>query len=208
MNINKAQILEDLKNHRINNIPEELINDFDFTLQLVEHSGILLHLASHEFKKNSQIVLAAIKENHLAIVFADKSLYLDKDIMLTAINYNGFSLQFTSPELRDDYDIVLKAVSNNGDALAYVSERLFNNITIVLSAIKSSISCLYFANEIFQNDYVILCELKKRKKELKQDDFIQEWFQKRMKYLDTLEQQKWMQKNIPVQKAKNKSIKF
>ncbi|WP_044881509.1 DUF4116 domain-containing protein [Neochlamydia sp. EPS4] len=93
-----------------------------------------LELTQEEFKNYKEIMLAAVKQNGLALQFASRELKEDKEVVLAAVKQNGLALQFASQELKENKEVVLAAVKQNGLALQFVSEELKNGKDIVLAA--------------------------------------------------------------------------
>ena len=56
------------------------------------------------------IVLAAVKQNGLSLLYASKELQNDREIVLAAVNQNSCALKHASKELQNDREIVLTAV--------------------------------------------------------------------------------------------------
>lgn len=56
----------------------------------------------------------------------------DKELVLEAVKQNGLVLVYASPDLKNDFDVVYQAVRNRGQSLNYASYELRNNELIVL----------------------------------------------------------------------------
>jgi hypothetical protein len=63
-------------------------------------------------KNNPSIVLAAVKQNPLALQDASEELKNNRDIVLAAVEKIGLSLKFASDELKHDYHVKIPAVAN------------------------------------------------------------------------------------------------
>ena len=65
-------------------IPKQSWKDKSFVLKTVKEDGIALEYADENLKKDKSIVLEAVKEHGYALQFADKSLQKDPDIIKAA----------------------------------------------------------------------------------------------------------------------------
>ncbi len=83
-------------------------------------------------------MLAAIRQNGLALQDADASLRKDKDIVLAAVQQDGEALQYADASLKKDRDVVLIAVQQNGSVLQHADESLKNDLEIVKAALKQN----------------------------------------------------------------------
>lgn len=74
--------------------------------------GSALEYADRKFRKDREIVLAAVKDEGSAIIFADKTFRNDKEIALEVVKdwKQDHALNYVSYSLRSDPDI-LKAHS-------------------------------------------------------------------------------------------------
>ena len=59
------------------------------------------------FRRDKEAVLAAVKQNGMALEFADPALQKDKEIVLAAVTQNGMALEFAHLDLLKDKDIIL-----------------------------------------------------------------------------------------------------
>ena len=57
-----------------------------------------------EIQNDNYIVLAAMKQDSLALRYASEGLQGDEDIVLAAVKQNGRALKYGSVELKDDRD--------------------------------------------------------------------------------------------------------
>ena len=69
-------------------------------------------------------VLAAVKQNGLALQFASREMKADRDVVLPAVQQNGMALQFASREMIAHCDIVLAAVQQNRYAFQFASSEI------------------------------------------------------------------------------------
>lgn len=101
-------------------------------LELVKKDGLSLKNLSEAHRNDSGIVLAAVKQNGLALQFAGKSVNpaMKSVILLEALEQNGLALQFLSPEERDTFWIVYEAVKQNPKAAQFASQNLQNDARI------------------------------------------------------------------------------
>jgi hypothetical protein len=72
-------------------------------------------------KTDKNIMLAAVKQNGLALKFASDELKNDKELVIAAVKQNALTLKFASDTLRNDKEILIIAFSGikkSSDTLA------------------------------------------------------------------------------------------
>jgi len=79
-----------------------------------------------------------INYNGMVLVFATPEVQRNKEIVMKAVKQNGLAIQYAE-ELQDDNDVVQAAVKQYGFALAYASPRLSNFLPIVTMAVKKMV---------------------------------------------------------------------
>ena len=95
-------------------------------------------IGSVGFNNIKDIVLEAVKQNGLALEFADPELKKDFDVVKAAVSQNGLALEFADPVCQDDINVVKAAVVENGKALRYSSPRLRHARCIVFWAVSEN----------------------------------------------------------------------
>ena len=121
-------------------------------LKLVQESGYELENLPDEFKKNKEIILAAVGQYGAALEFADDSFKKDKEIVLEAVKQNGHALEYADDSLKKNKEIVLIAVKQDGDALRYADESLKKDKEIILEAVKQYGTTLEYADDSLKKD--------------------------------------------------------
>ena len=123
-------------------------------LKIVQESGSELENLPDEFKKDKDVVLAAVKQEEygLAFKYADESFKKDKEIVLIAVKKYGRSLEYADDSFKKDKNIVLAAVKQDGLALEYADKKLRADKKIILEAIKEHHSLLRYADESLQKE--------------------------------------------------------
>ena len=114
-------------------IPSIAFTRKSFVLNAVKYWGLLLYNASDNFKKDQEVVLAAIKQNVNAFRHASWILRNNKQFVLNVVKRNGLALSYVSEILSDDEEIVFKAIKQNFHSFQYASKRLRGNKQFVLS---------------------------------------------------------------------------
>ncbi len=117
-------------------IDESFKKDREIVLAAVQPSGWALQYADQSLKKDQEIVLAAVQADSYALQFADEALKQNREIVLAAVQEDGNTLQYADETLKKDREIVLAAVKQYGMALQYADENLKKDIQIVLAAFK------------------------------------------------------------------------
>ncbi|MCK4852595.1 MAG: DUF4116 domain-containing protein, partial [Candidatus Omnitrophica bacterium] len=79
-------------------------------LAVVKKDGRMLQYASAVFKKDKEVVLAAVGSPfYEALAYADATLRNDRKFILAAVKRNGKSLQYASAVFKKDKEVVLAA---------------------------------------------------------------------------------------------------
>lgn len=109
--------------------------------------------------QKKEIVLAAVKQNGMALQFASGELRNNYEIVLAAVKQNGMALKFTpgnladefEPNVRNNFNIVLVAVKKNGLAFKFASKRLRNHNDIIQNAIQQNKSVFWYLPPILRH---------------------------------------------------------
>jgi hypothetical protein len=91
-------------------------------------------------------VIAAVRQNGLALQYASPKLQNNQSVVKTAVSQNGLALQYASPSQQADSKIAMTAVKQDGMALQYVSSRLANSKSIVMAAVRNNGMALEYAS--------------------------------------------------------------
>ena len=94
---------------------------------------ILNNLNLLKFVTDEEVILAAVRQNGLALGYIPEHL-MTNEILLAAVRKNGYALQYVSEHLMTN-EVVLTAVRQNGCVLQYVPERL-QTPEVVLAAVS------------------------------------------------------------------------
>jgi hypothetical protein len=77
---------------------------------------VIIKFISKPLLKDKDVVMALAKcDGYLALKYAHPSFRKNDEIVLAAVNSNGYSLRYTHPSLRKNRTIVLKAAANSED---------------------------------------------------------------------------------------------
>ena len=92
-------------------------------------SGIYVNLmemlcVKPDLRTNAVLVTAAVRQNGLALAYADPSLINDIEIVKIAVSQNGRALAFSGELMRDNDEVVALAVLQDPKAIMYASDRL------------------------------------------------------------------------------------
>lgn len=117
------------------NFPESIWGNKPIFMAVVRQNGIALQWADKMLRKDREIVLAAVQQNGSALRWADKTLCKDRKIVLTAVQKNCSALGCAHETLRKDREIVLAAVQQNGFAIEYADETLRRDPEIIAAAL-------------------------------------------------------------------------
>mmetsp|Transcript_24713 Transcript_24713/g.45287 ORF Transcript_24713/g.45287 Transcript_24713/m.45287 type:complete len:216 (-) Transcript_24713:64-711(-) len=100
---------------------------------------------SHRLSVDRKRMVAAVKQDWLALENASEELQNDREIVLAAIAVDGLALCYASSKLQSDREVVLAAVANNGLSLWYAAEHLRSDRAMVLLAIAQDWRALHLA---------------------------------------------------------------
>ena len=125
-------------------------------LENIGEDGYGFESLPDEFKKDKDVVLAAIKQGGSNLQYADDSLKKDKDIVLEAVKQEGYALEYAGESLKKDKEIVLEAVKQYANALEYADESLKQDKEIVLAAVKDYGAAFEYADESLKQDKEII----------------------------------------------------
>ncbi len=133
-------------------IHESLKKDREIVLAAVKQEGLALKLVDETLKKDREIVLIAVQQNGWALQYADETLKKDREIVLVAVQQNGWALKYADETLKKDREIVLAAVQQDGWALEYADESLKKDREIVLAAVQQDGYALQYADKSLKKD--------------------------------------------------------
>ena len=84
--MNKIEAIKKVKlDGQLNEVPIHFRKDKDVVLAAVKKDGYALQHADEKLKKDKQIVLEAVKKAGYAITYADRNFRKDKEIILSII---------------------------------------------------------------------------------------------------------------------------
>ena len=88
--------------------------------------------------KDREEVMAAVKEDGIALQYADKSFRKDREIVMAAVKQDGYALEYADDSFKADREVVLEAVKMDySNALLFADDTLKADREIVLEAFKS-----------------------------------------------------------------------
>jgi hypothetical protein len=97
----------------------------EVVLAAVKQNGLALQFAAHGAASDQEVVMEAVRQNGRALFWADPERQADKTIVLEAVRQHGLALADASEDLRSDPDVVLEAVRHTPAAIEYTSPALF-----------------------------------------------------------------------------------
>lgn len=100
-----------------------------------------------ELRALQSYALHLVTTNGLELKNIDPKLLVNHEIILAAVRQNGLALEFAHFAQQDNIDIVIEAVTQNGLALQFASERLKNCTKIVLAAVHQNPKAFDFAGK-------------------------------------------------------------
>ena len=151
---------EAYKNKVLNYTKEE-------ALALVTKDGRDLKLLSVVFKKDKEIVYAAVKQNpYEGLKYADASFKSDSKLMFMAVASNGYALCMANENLRKNKELVLAAINakkHSSEVLRCADKSFRKDKEVVLAFIKKNPSKAYhWLDSSLKKDKHIVLEILKR----------------------------------------------
>ena len=140
----------------LENLPDEFKKDKDVVLAAIKQGGSNIQYADESLKKDKEIVLEAVKQEGYALEYAGESLKKDREIVLEAVKQYANALEYADESLKQDKEIVLAAVKNYGAAFEYADESLKQDKEIILIAIKDYGAALEYADDSLKKDKEIV----------------------------------------------------
>lgn len=125
--------------------PQAAREDFEVVLAAVKQHGLALMFAAPALQADRAIVSAAADRNVGALRYAAPALRGDRGIVLAAVARDAGALRFASHELRADREVVLAAVAQHGEALEHVAPLLRADPEVISVAVASCPKALRFA---------------------------------------------------------------
>jgi hypothetical protein len=134
----------------------------DIMLKCVAVNGLSLRHAvrrGETFCTDKEIVVAACKEDGLALAFAPAMLQTDAECVLAAVQRNGMALEHASADLASDLVVVRSAVRNCGAALAFAGPCARSCGDIVIEAVARYAPALQWAAPELRSDvwFLVRC---------------------------------------------------
>lgn len=127
-----------------------------FFLAVVEQIPRALKYLPLQYRRDEEIVQAALTVDGSAIRYASLDLRKDLDIVLTAVTQNGYALPYVHPSIRQDRKVVQAAVQQNGYVLCYCVERHRVDKEIALIAVHQDAYALRYVGRELRRDPEIL----------------------------------------------------
>lgn len=128
-------------------------------LQAVSVMGSSLEFVKPPLNNDRDIVIAALKNDPLAIKYASPEFQNDPKFLdevndirnitnaIEMVKKDGLALKFLPEHLKNNYEVCMAAVTNNGLALQYVPKELRENEVILKKALKENGLAIEFVPE-------------------------------------------------------------
>jgi hypothetical protein len=135
----------------------QILADKEVMLAAVRQNGMALQCATYNLQDDKDIVRAAVEQNGMAIRYATYHLQHNFTTLLIAVNQNGLALScpYNFQQMHHK-NIVLAAVNQNGLALEFVQLDQIQNKDIVLAALKQNFAAYKFIDPRLRTDKEII----------------------------------------------------
>lgn len=131
-------------------VDSHLRNNRAFVLNLVNTvpcGRYVLEYVPPEFRRDANIMFAAVCRDGLSLMWASAELQDTERIALAAVQSNGLALKYVSPRLCEERPyIVLRALTNNGHALRFAPPKFKDDLRAVDMAVWFTPSALEHAS--------------------------------------------------------------
>jgi hypothetical protein len=135
---------------------------YDLSMVAVRQTVYALNHVPYELRVDpdimSEIMLAAVQENGLALQFVGK-LHMDREIVLAAVQQDGFALNYVSNEWKVDPEIMLAAVRQTAYALQFVP-LLHMDREIALAAVQQNGLAMKYVGRWNMDDEIALAAVR------------------------------------------------
>lgn len=128
---------------------DEFKKDREIVIAAVSTDGLVIEHV--DFKGDREIAVIAVENNQHAYKYLHNDLRLDKEIAIKVANSQEVHYSIIDEKMYSDRDVALEIVKNAGDALEHVPFK--DDDEIVLAAIKNDFGALEFAPDKYKNDY-------------------------------------------------------
>lgn len=140
----------------------ELQGDSEVVLAAVRQDGLALRHATPGLQACPEVVAAAVRRNGRALEFASEGLRRDQTAGLLALRQNTWALEHVSEGLVDERAFVLTALREGRVALGSVPRRFHADRELVLLAIQRDGFALYYASEELRADKEVVLQAVRR----------------------------------------------
>lgn len=141
--------------------------------------GTEIRKVDFSIRGEMEVMLAAVKENGLALKFIPPETDNFRTVALAAVAQNGYALEFVGDTLKSDKEVVLEAVKNKGWALYYAPMPLRNEKDFVRQCLSSNIESIKYVGDDIKADKEFLVFIVKMSSDIV------------MKYMDTILKHKY-----------------
>ena len=126
----------------------DVLKDHKIVLASVTQAGYALRYAPDEFRRNPEIVWAALMSNYpAALLYVRDDLKQDGKFIQAAEYASGCNSDFSDNEFQvQDMPLLVGAVLRNGLALQYMPDDIKNDTIIVMTAVEQNGLALQYAS--------------------------------------------------------------
>ncbi len=123
------------------NNPEisDIYKEFKSTSEYIfAHNWIILwKKENYNARDNKDLVMLAVKQNWMSLLYASNRLKNDPDIVLAAVKQNWLAYQFIQKKsLKLSKEIVISAINSNINVVEYFWQEILNNVDFAIYIIK------------------------------------------------------------------------
>lgn len=144
--------------------PEYFKRDIDVVLAALSDNGCALQHAHVSLKRNRSIVLAALKQTGWALQHVIEPWRSNREIVLAAVRQDGMALKFAPEFLQKDKDVIFAAIDQNEESYKYIHSSLKEKASFRRALFEHNIHVykLLPDSHLFEQEYqTIIEDLKK-----------------------------------------------
>jgi hypothetical protein len=124
----------------------EFCDEKEVVMAAVQQNGLSLIYASARLREDKDMVLTAVRQNPESVRMALGDLKQNREVFLTAVSRWGGALQHAGPVLRSDRELVEVAIAQDGRSIEYAAPHLRADCDIIEQALRQNPQALKFVS--------------------------------------------------------------
>lgn len=142
-----------------------------------------------------EIVLAAVRWKGAILERVSENLKEDKEIAVAVLRNDKNAFKFLSENLKNDKEIALFA-AYQGTPIRFFSDKMITDVDVAINLVNYDVANFRYLPEETQNEYRVLSIAKGKRDYVSDKDLL--FFEEKMKVLQILEDEKYLEKTAPI----------